>query len=249
MNTLPVSLPHGFTSLVAVGDTLTPGEKIAQYTIPDEQTINIPSELEIPLKKVKHSLKKNPGEAVQIGDVIAVKKNFFGSEQAAIISQVAGTVIRYERATGNLIIRITTNAPVQALISPVAGTVALCDNKQIVISTTSESIAGTKAVGQSREGEFFLLDDAGFFHLDNRAIGKVVIGHELTREMLSKAIGIGVIGLVGTEITDHDLAYMAERNAQIPIIAVASHALEQLRKWETGKIYLDITTKTITKIV
>jgi len=185
---LPVSLPEGFVALVKEGDSVTKGQVIAEKS-PEEEVINIPQQLHIPLDKVKNVLKKNPGDEVNVGDEIAVKNGFWGGD-TAIISNVNGVVDRYERMTGNLVIKKAAEDSENAknVISPVAGVVGLCNNDTIVVETAastsdvaeekieepaasvredfselkevSRSIQGVKGVGGSAEGEVFVLEES-----------------------------------------------------------------------------------------
>lgn len=247
MTSLPVLLPDGFHSIVAIGDTVTVGQVIARNEEKEEEIINIATELGVPLKKVKNVLKKQPGDPVSLGEVIAVKKSFFGFDQDSLVSKVDGIISRYERNTGNLAIRTSGRSVTKNLISPVDGSIALCDNERIVITTDKDVVAGTKSIGKSVTGEVFLLEDTAnvLYHLDRRAIGKIVVAGNLTREILSKAIGIGAIGIVGTNISDQDLEYIAQKHQHVPILEIETHAKEVIQTWKNKKIFLDSQSKTI----
>ena len=136
-----VPLKSNFSPLVKVGDSVFVDQPIAQEKSDKEQIVNIPQQLNISLKKVKNVLKKNPGDPINKGDVIAEKKGLLGFDNAAIISNVQGIVFRYERSTGNLIIRVGGD-PIASenVISPVAGTIALCDNNKIVIRVETKEV-------------------------------------------------------------------------------------------------------------
>ena len=149
MISLPVQLPPGFTSLVTTGDTIRTGQTIAQKTTTNEQVINISEQLGIPIKKVKNVLKKNPGDEVKEGDVIAVKKGFLGFDSHRVISRVNGVVDRYQRDSGNLIIKTGSQVMMEKLVSPVDGTITLCDNKKIVIETEKNIALAQKGSGQA----------------------------------------------------------------------------------------------------
>src|SRR3712207_4352849 len=101
MTALPILLPYGFSPLVKQNDVITAGQKIAQNTAPQEEIINIAKELRISLRKAKKVLKKNPGDAIKQGEVIALKKKFFGIQKEAVISKINGTIVKYERDTGD----------------------------------------------------------------------------------------------------------------------------------------------------
>jgi hypothetical protein len=247
MTSLPVLLPDGFHSLVSIGDTITVGQIIASKEEREEEIVNISTELSIPIGKVKNVLKKKPGDPISLGEVIAVKKSFLGFDQESLLSKVDGIISRYERNTGNLAIRTSGRSLTKNIISPVDGTIALCDNKTIVVTTDKDVVAGTKAIGKSITGEVFLLEDTAnvLYHLDRRAIGKIVVGGNLTREVLTKAIGIGAIGIVGTSITDEDLDHISQKHQHVPILEIDTKAKEIVSTWKDKKIFLDSQSKTI----
>jgi|SRR5882724_2361138 len=253
MTSLPIVFPTGFSPVVNIEDTVTVGQLLAQKIGKEEEVINIAQVLSIPLTKVKNVLKKNPGDAVAIGDVIAVKKGFLGFGGQTIMSKVAGTVSRYERHTGNLAIRTSYNALTQKLVSPVDGIIALCNNKKIVISTDKNVIVGLDGGGETGQGEVYILEDSFsaknqeslLYSLGSQAIGKIVVGKIFTREMLTKASGIGALGVVAEEVTKEDIDYLAQKKLQTPVVRVDSQAIEKLQAWEGKSIYLDGQAKSL----
>ena len=247
MTSLPISLPDGFIPSIQVGDQVAIGQIIATKQVRIEEIINIPRQLSLKRSQVKKVLKKIPGEEVMEGDIIAVKKSFFGTKNIILRSRVSGTVTRYERDSGNLVIKTGSSAPtdVENIISPVDGKAVLCNNREIVIDTDKNTITGNKAVGGKGEGVICKLETDDPYHLDSRTIGKIVLGGKFTREMLLKGIGIGVEGLVGTQINDEDLAHISEKNFQTPILEVTEQNLEKLIEWSGKKAFLDAQAKTI----
>jgi hypothetical protein len=203
-----VEIPKNFVSLVTVGDRVVKGQVLVKETEKDE-VINISQHLSIPLSKVKNVLKKNPGDPVKVGDVIAVKKSFLGHEEA-VISKVEGIVSRYERSTGNLLIRTSLRAPTENVISPVAGIISMCDNEQIIISaSTSESnsaeanpsaSSGLSTAEEDREGEEPPLRQGFAGQAEEPAAFTESYGEpkeeesEVEQEQAGDKIGIGEVG-------------------------------------------------------
>ncbi|HSW48074.1 MAG TPA: hypothetical protein VLG67_03235 [Candidatus Saccharimonadales bacterium] len=247
MTSLPIPLPDGFSPTIQQDDQVTVGQIIAVKKASMDEEINIPKVLSIKLSKVKNVLKKSPGEAVDKGDIIAVKNNFLGTSSKILRSSVSGTVIRYERDSGNLVIKTSfaSSSNLENIISPVEGRVILCNNNEIVINTDKNALIGNKSVGAEGTAELFVLEVSDAYHLDVRTIGKIVLGEKFTREMLLKGIGIGVAGIVGVEIEDEDLVHIAEKNFQTPIIEIAHQDLEKLSTWAGKRIFLDAGSKSI----
>ncbi len=253
MISLPILLPEGFSSLVVAGMDVTAGQVIAHKISPSEVTVNIAQGLNVPLKYVKKVLKKNPGDKVSQGDVIAEKRNLFGKKQAAIISEIEGIVTRYERDTGNLFVRIDQQTATNELISPVDGRVDLCNNKEIVIHTDKAVTSGRVVSGANSTGEVFVLEESFadresssmLFYLDSRAIGKVVLGGKFTREILIKGVSIGVAGFIGTDIREQDLEYMIQKKITVPAMEIDTEAMSQLIQWKGKDVRIDAQHKTV----
>lgn len=254
MIALPVIVPDGFSPVVVVGDTVSVGHLLGKKTGSNEEIINIAEHLSLPVKKAKRVLLKSPGDTVSEGDVLAVKKSFWGFEKESLVSHVSGTVVRFERDTGNLIIQTSYNVLTEDLLSPVDGIVAVCDNKQIVINTQKHTVASTASVGESARGEVFILedsfadviDDAGLlFTLTSDAIDKIIVGKRFTREVLAKGIGMGAIGAVGVTIDQADIAYLSSKFPRVPVFTVSEDVAEQLKAWGGKSVYLDALAQAI----
>jgi len=253
MTTLPIDLPEGFTSLVTVGDRVNPEQIIARKDSPKDEIVNIMEGLNLSRSQAKKTLKKNPGDQIHAGDVIAVKKNFFGKVQAKITSNISGIVLRYERDTGNLVVRTNQDASSLELISPVAGTVRLCNNKEIVIETADALVSNGVALGTTGEGTLFVLkesfDDAGsdnaLYYLDNRVVGKIVLARTLSPDMLIKGDSIGAKGFLGISLSNEDIDYMQQKKIKLPVLEISDELVSKVKEWENKKIMVDIADKAI----
>ena len=244
MTALPINLPDGFSSSVKVGDKVTVGQTIASQSTFDEEIINIPKELSIKKSLVKKFLKKSPGEGIKVGDLIAEKKSLFGSG-IRITSSVEGTVARYERDTGDLVIKKSKKSVFSNIISPVDGIVAICNNNQIVINADKNVLIGNNAAGVNGQGVVFILKKDDPYFLDSSTIGKIVVGESFTREMLLKGIGIGVLGIVGENINDIDIDYLNEKKFKIPVIKLDNKNLKTIIEWNAKKVFLNPELKSI----
>lgn len=253
MPTLNFDLPENYYVLVKEGSPVEAGQILAKSQGTVEEFVNIPEHLDVPVKNVGKYLWVAPGDTIAVGDVIAEKKNFFGKVKSAIVSEINGTVLRYERDTGNLIVSNDDVADQGDIISPVDGTVELCNNKEIVVRT-DKALTGTRVVsGTKSEGELFVLEEsfseagAGnvLFYLDSRAVGKIVLGDILTRDVLIKGVGIGTAGFLAKSISDDDIAYLRERNIEMPVMEIDADSIESLRKKHGQKILVDAKTRTV----
>ncbi|MEK7571282.1 MAG: hypothetical protein AAB553_03325 [Patescibacteria group bacterium] len=255
MTALPVPLPPGFSPKVHSHDSVTVGMVIAQKTARVEEVVNVAGELQIPLSQVKKVLKKNPGDMVAVGDIVALKKSWFGLKKRAIVSTIDGIVLRYERGTGNLFVRTGGLGESKEIVSPVDGVVSLCDNKQIVIKTDKNVLVGKRGYGESGDGEVFVLtasfdrsDPDGtnsLYHLDSQAMGKVVIGKVFSREILIKGLGVGAKGFIGLHFADDDVEYLAKRSMSMPLIEVDESQLQRLVQWKGKRLFLEPQSNSI----
>jgi len=253
MIALPILLPDGFTSLLSVGDTVAIGQALAERTTSSEEVINIAEELGLPLHAVSKTLMKNPGESVNAGDILALKKHFPGWKKEAIVSKVQGTISRYERDTGKLVIQTSYQSLTENIPSPVDGVVALCDNEKIVINTNKNIAAAIASSGKSAVGEIFILEesftgeatDSLVFRLGSGAVGKIVVAGALPREALMKGIGMGGVGVIASNIAEEDMAYLGQKNISTPVMAINHDILKKLVMWKGKKVFMDAPSKSI----
>ncbi len=257
MSSLPIAIPFGFTPKVSEKEKVTVGQIIAERSKEQDIAINLSEAFQLPIRIVSKYVLKNPGDAVEPGQTLARKKGFLGFNRFSVVSKIAGTVLRFERDTGNLIIRLQKSESTSSdaiseaedlLLSPLDGIVTLCNNDQIVIDTDKDVIVGSIGYGQSNTAELFLLPDEktiSLHHLDVNSIDKIVIGSVFPRDVLVKAIGMGVAGVIGTEIQDEDLTYIQDKNMHTPIVIIAPEDHRTLRKTKYKKIFMSGDTKTI----
>lgn len=259
MTTLPIVLSSGYIPLIKKDDVVCAGQIVAQKITYKEFIANVVKQLEISPEKARKCLCKKPGDKVELGDVLAVKKGFLGLSEEKILSKVSGIFSRYERDSGNIYIKVETEKYVSDIVSPVDGIVAMCDNNKIVIATDKDVYVGINGVGESAQGEVFVIEDAFshegksaeeseisiYYALDSEAIGKIVVGNIFSKDLIIKCIGMGAVGIIGTKIRDEDLKYISFRHLQVPILVVDNDTIEKVIKWKSKKIYLNSQEKII----
>lgn len=255
MTTLPITLPPGFFPQVKIGDAITAGQTIAKKEKKPDEVIDLAKELSIPIEEVVKSLKKNPGDAIQPGDTIAAKGGLFGEKK--VVSSISGTLLRFERNTGHVLIRLDTpSQESDVILSPLDGTVSLCNNDTIHIQTDKNVLLAEKGIGDPVEGEVakadgllrnsnILADEVIPADLTTDLIGKLIVGGKYNREVLTKAVGMGVLGIIASDISDEDLDYLVSKNIQATIAVLSKENLEKIVKWADKKAYLDGKGKTI----
>lgn len=246
MSSLPVHLPQGFTPLVAVGDTVTAGQPLATKSGAGTAVINLATELGLSIDKTGKAVRKNPGDVVAPGDVIASRAGFLGMGEQKVVSSVAGSVVAYERRTGELTLRIAGEAKDadETYPSPVAGEITICDNGEIVIESRGEETAPPAlGVGGSVTAEVYCIHHEEHspvpLHLLNHDVsGKIVAGRAFDREGLTKLLALEAAGIVTTQVEEDDLAYVAQKSS-LPLVTVSEEEFKKVMKKEGKEITLD----------
>jgi hypothetical protein len=63
--------------------------------------------------------------------------------------------------------------------------------------------------------------------------------------MLLKGIGLGVVGIIGTEILEEDLEYLETRHHTIPVIEVDSESAKKIASLKGKKVHMDAQVRVI----
>ncbi len=251
MPVLPILLTDGYIPVIQPQDPVRIGQILATRVKSTELPVNIAAKLDLQAKKVVQHLLKNPGDSVKPGDEIAAKKNFLGKTEAAVVSTIEGIVTRYERDTGMLFIRPAGQAEgEETLISPIEGTIALCNNEKILIETDKHFILGSRGSGdQISETLVFVHENSSeavqSFELGADTIGKIVLGKYFPKELLIKSVSMGIAGIIGTKFLDEDLAYLLNKQITMPVIQVEEADLPKLKHWDGKRAFMHGEGKTI----
>jgi len=267
MTSLPIQLPKGYTPIVSEKDVVTSGQEIARKEAKKDVLINIPDAFGVPVRQAGKLLKKNPGDSIEIGDIIAKKTGKLGFGEKKLESKINGTILRFERDSGNVVIRlnrtdnlklITDNKvykdrnglEADVILSPIDGIVSMCNNSQIVIDTDKDIILGLNGFGGSVSAEWQLLPggidgEVELLHLDASCIGKVIIGGLFKTDVLLKAIGMEVAGVIGSEIGEEEYKYIEARHMHTPVVDLSRKDLEAITESKHKKLFMDGITKTI----
>lgn len=265
MTSLPIHIPSGFEILVKKDDEISVNQVLAQKlsetkeeesVISDqpitEIPIDVPSFFGVSVEKSRTLVRKNPGDTVRVGDILASKSSVLGTKKEDLVSQIGGTVLRFERDSGHLIIRAegivkmpsleTKNIEPETIVSPLAGKVTLCNNDQIVIESKINALTGVSGTGGKVQGELSGLlfhkdaeTEVISSHLTASAIGKILVVSEIGREALAKGAAIGVLGIIASHITNDDVSYVGSHFPEFPIVEVDNDIAVKLAK-ASGKI-------------
>lgn len=258
MTRLPILIPEDFYPVVQINDKVTPHQTIAKRKV-SEQAINIAGLLSADSNSLRKMVKKNPGDQVAPGDVLAKKQTLLGLKHEAIHSKVAGQVARFERDSGTLVLSVDntkadTISEKDQLFSPVEGTVTLCDNNEIVINTDQDVVIGTKGYGGIRDGiltSVITTDPASFDKtvmsdaIDGTIANKILLSGLVPQNTLVKALAIGIVGIITTQLTEEIITYLEEKNMHTPVIEIKKDDIQRLLTWAGKKICISGSTNVI----
>lgn len=197
--------------LVKQGDVVTPDTVVARTKIPgDPQTLNVATKLGLEAADVPEVMLVKEGDAIKKGDVIALKKSFFGLFKTPLESPIDGTIDNISTITGQITLRGPA-IPIE-IHAYVPGTVQeVMDREGVVIQTPAALIQGCFGVGGERQGVLKMVAKDPSEVLTGDKItadmkGKIVVGGSLvTIDAIKKGSEIGVAGLVAGGIIDKDL--------------------------------------------
>jgi len=260
MSSLSILL-NGFVPKVKTGDDVVSGQVIATKKGRGKDIeINVAETLNIKPGEVVKFILKRPGDRVEEGGLIAAKKGTLGIGGKGIISKVTGTVLKIDEDLGIVYIRSSQTRLDSAssarqeegeedIFSPVDGVVELCDNKKIAIKTHKDAILADKVSGKGIVWAQTILlgkaevdpDSIGVdpSDLNGKIRGKIILGRFFQREAISKALGIGALGIISQNISDEELEDLRKKNIDTPIFIINEENFEKLVKYNGKKIYAD----------
>jgi len=243
MSLLPVHIPIGFTLLVKNGDAIVAGQVVAKRNaLSRGKRIPIAELLEVSPKNVSRYLRKNPGDSLRLGEIIAEKSSFITT--AEVVSGISGVMTGFDTQSGEMLIEKSGEAEETAeaeIVSPFDG---------IMLTTRDGGLVGLRGTGGSAQGELIFADSTPKIpvegaHITVAMIGNIVLGSLFTKEALAKASGMGVSGVVTLKINDEDVLILEQKRMLLPILEVDEATWQSLAKHVGKQVYLDSVAKTI----
>ncbi len=244
MTLLPIVLPEGFMPTVSVNDKLTLETVIAQKRNGKTQIINL-SSFGFSPNALEKSLKKNIGDSIKEGEIIAVKKGKLGLGGKKLLSKFSGIITKVNEQTQEVYVRSGVDEVIETMLSPVVGTVDFCNNEKIVIKTEREAVIAKDALGKKAEGEIFYIENLDFNKLTSEISDKIILVKILDKTSLFKILGLDAKGIITEEIDDVDFIDLNDKKIEIPILSVSEEDFRKILKNKNKKIFLDGESKSI----
>jgi len=154
---------------------------------------------------------KNVGDTCEAGELIAMRKTFFGLYQRECKAPVKGSIEYASDVTGQCLIR---EPPIPLNLNAyIPGTVTkVIPNEGVEIETSAALIQGIFGIGEETHGELKILSESENDAMTEDQItddcaGKIVVGGSIVDgPTLKKAVKLGVKGIIVGGIKDADLA-------------------------------------------
>lgn len=193
---------------VNVGDEVKADDIVARTELPgDVETLNLAGKLGVMPNELKQFMKKNEGDPIEKGEIIAESSGFFGLFKNHITSPIKGTIETVSDITGQLILRAPPT-PVEIDAYMDGKIVEIIENEGVIVESKVTFVQGIFGIGGEARGIIEPvvnspkeIVEADIINDDHR--GKVLIGGSyVTKEAIHKAVQVGAIGIVVGGISD-----------------------------------------------
>jgi hypothetical protein len=244
MTLLPILLPEGFSLKVSAGDKIAAGQILAEgQEKGKEEVIHIAHEFKLVPQKIIKTLKKNLGDSVAVGEVLAIKKSLLGSQ--TIISEFSGIIIKIDETSGDLIIRVSGGGEIKTINSPTVGVVDSCTEGKIILKTDKEALLALDGIGGEAEGAIEYLVDSDETKLDASIKGKILLTKAIDKVYVFKTVGLEAMGIITEKLEDVDFVDLEEKKVRMPVLEVSEEDFKKLVKEKDKNVYLFGKNKSI----
>lgn len=247
MTKLPIHIPEDFEIVVTKGDTVSVGQPLAKKkSAPSELIIHLSKRLNVSPKSIGKHLRKNLGDEVQVGEVIAHRDGIFGDTVA--ISNLSGTLASIHPEDGTVSVKLhelaVESQGTDEILCPLDGIVLICHNDQIVLETDKNVFLGEKGTGGTFRGLLKVIDAPEESAVTSEqitveTIDTVIFGPAFDHEAIAKASAIGVGGILTLSLTDDMVSYMMDKRLHLPVIQVSKDTGKAIAKWKRKEIFID----------
>ena len=195
-------LPLEGEVLVGEGTSVGADDLVARTELPGKiYPVNVANQLGIPASRLKGLMKKDAGDAVEEGEVIAETAGLFGFFKSEARAIVSGTIENISPISGEVIFQARP-VPVEIDAYIEGRVVGLIEGEGCVVQSAATFIQGIFGLGGEAKGEIAMAVKEPSDILDADRItgdmaGKIIVGGAyLTLEAVQRAVEAGVKGII-----------------------------------------------------
>ena len=195
-------LPIKGEILKNVGEKVLAADEVAKTHLPGNIIpTNIANKLNIEPVDIKDFMKKEKGDPIKKGEIIAETNGIFGLFKSVVNSPIDGTLDSFSHITGQAILRenpipVAVNAYIDGVVDEIIA------DEGVVVKTQAAFIQGIFGIGGERRGELKIVTSTQDIPIEKEMIDenckdKIIVGGSfLTHSAFKKAIKIGVKGII-----------------------------------------------------
>lgn len=236
-------LPLKGDVVVKLGDRVAPQTPVARTELPgNAQVVRAAQILGVEVRELGPLLRKQIGDRIEKGELIAETRSFFGLVKTPLNSPAAGVLEAISDTTGNLTIR-EPPIPVEVPAYVEGTVVEVLPQEGVVVETRAALIQGIFGVGGERQGKLRMVASTPDDVLDEAQVpadgagqilvgGSLVTGAALKRAAAAGAVGIVAGGIIDRELVDylgHDIGVAITGHEEIPLTVVVTEGFGQIR--------------------
>jgi ribosomal protein L27 len=210
-------------TLVSVNDYVTPSDIIGEKK-PSAgfHIVNVGLLLRVPSDKAANYIIRKEGERIYKGELIAEKKKMLSSDAQHIFATVDGMIQQINKTTGQIMIKIIKKQ--EYVPAGLWGKVSKIDTGNIYIDAPVLQVNGKAGRGFEREGTIKILENRHEvireYSIKEEHSGKIIVGGSLlTREAITRAVSLGVIGFITGGINYQDIL-LINQNSDIGLTII-----------------------------
>lgn len=200
---LSYRLPKGADVSVSLDQKVETGDVLATAFLSKESMkFPLASILKLSPKKISWTLIKKPGESVTKGDLVCLKKSFFGLFKKKFLSPVDGVIGNLDNETGDLIIKLSPES--YPFVTDVSGKVVEVSETNVAVEFKAIEISSETTYGGKKVGKLLTLkikEDCDPLSVLNDEVKDrtIAVYGDFGRDFLFKAAALGVSAIICDE--------------------------------------------------
>lgn len=197
----------------------------------DLRPIDLPLLVGANVKKVNELFTKKQGTEVEEGEILIKKGGALGLSTTVVFSPISGTIESYDVNTGILSIR--QKGKEAKILAKLDGEITEVSKDFIEITTDNKIFQGKRGQGEDITGVL-----AEGSTLDKIITDKIILLDKLTKLSLSKALGLGALGIVTLSVDEEYLLEFKEKGFKISLLEIEEEDFKLLQAYIGKEILL-----------